>query len=322
MGGSTKTAKSTNTSEPWAAQKPFLETGFKEAQKLYNTGGPSYYGGDQTANFTPEQMQAFQMTTDRATNGNETMNAAEGYAGDVLAGKYLNSDPYSDQVFQNIQSKVMPSVASQFMGAGRTGSGMHADTATRALTESYAPYASAQYQSGLDRIGQAASMAPMFAANDYADINALQSIGQQQQALNQADIEAEMRKYAYQQDLPYNNLDQYMSSIQGNYGGTSTSAQPYYKPSLFGQIAGGLLGAAGTLGPLLSDARAKQNIRRVGEMYDGTPIHAYQYIGSDVTHFGVIAQEVEMVHPEAVSMRPDGLKAVNYGILADAVLGA
>lgn len=251
MSGSEKTATQTSSAEPPEWQTPYLKYGLGEAARLYQQNGPEFFPNSTVSPFSAEQEQAFGLGTQRALNGNATMQGAEGYAQDQLSGKYLNSDPYSDQVFQNIQSKVMPAVNSQFMNSGRSGSNLHGDTLTRALTESYAPYASQQYQQGLDRMGQAAGMAPMFAANDYQDLAALEAIGMQKQGLAQQEINDAQKRWSYYQDLPYNKLGQFLNNIGGNYGGTTVSQTPYYQPSMFGQIAGagmGLLGTAGSLG--------------------------------------------------------------------------
>ena len=318
MGGSQQKATSTSTSEPWEEQIPYLEKGFESAENLWNAPGPEFFPGSTVAGFSPEQQQAQTLASQRALGGNATMDAAEGYGQDVLAGNYLNSNPYQDQVFQNIQSKVMPSVNSQFMSSGRYGSNLHGDTMTRALTEAYAPYASQQYGQGLDRMDSMAQFAPQFAQNDYNDIAALDAVGGAKQQLGQRETDDAVNRHAYYQDLPYNKLGQYMGLIGGNWGGTTTSSQPYYQPSPFSQIAGlgiGALGAAGSAG-LFSDARLKQNIRPVGKLDNGETVFAYQYKGSNVTQIGVIAQEVEEHHPEAVFTDPaSGYKMVNYAAL-------
>jgi hypothetical protein len=128
---------------------------------------------------------------------------ARGYTNDVLSGKYLNSDPNSDAVFQNIQSKVTPAVNSQFMGSGRYGSNLHADTQTRALTEAYAPYASQQYQSGLDRMGQAAGMSDSMYNNAYGRMSqgAGMADSMYNQGFNRQNIGADMSNSLYQQNL-------------------------------------------------------------------------------------------------------------------------
>jgi hypothetical protein len=318
-GGTEKTTTIQN-SEPWSVQSPYLKYGMEEATRLYQSNPPpQYYPGSTIAPFSAEQNQAFNLGSQRALQGNESMKMAEGYGQDVMSGKYLNN-PYQDEVFNNIKSQVMPAVNSNFMDSGRYGSGLHQDTMGRALTEAYAPYASQNYQMGLDRMGQAASMAPMFAANDYTDLGALEAIGQQKQQLAQQEIGDATARWDYYQQLPYNMLGQYQASTGGSYGG-STFGQtqvPSTQPSMFQQVAGagiGLLGTAGSLG-FLSDRRTKEDIRRVGQMDDGTPIYTYRYKGSPLTQMGVMAQEVMETNPDAVMMRPEGFFAVDYAKLA------
>ena len=247
MGSNTKQATSTTNSEPWKEQQPYIKQGMSEAQKLYEGPSPQYFPQSTVAGFSPEQLQAQQMGTQRATQGNAGMGIAQDYNNDVLQGKYLNSDPYQDNVFANIQSKVMPSVNSQFMGSGRTGSNMQGDTLTRALTESYAPYASQNYQYGLGQMDAAANRAGTFAQNDYTDINALDAIGQQKQGLAQNELGDAVNRFNFQQDLPANRLQQYMGFIGGNYGGNTTSTQPYQQPSVWSQLGGAALGLGGLL---------------------------------------------------------------------------
>lgn len=67
----------------------------------------------------------------------------------------------------------------------------------------------------------------------------------------------------------------------------------------------------------LSDIRAKTDIRPLGETPEGIGIYVYRYRGDDKPQVGVMAQEVELKHPEAVA-EVGGLKHVNLGALADA----
>lgn len=61
-----------------------------------------------------------------------------------------------------------------------------------------------------------------------------------------------------------------------------------------------------------SDRRLKTDIKRVGTTDGGTPIYTYKYIGSDVAHMGVMAQEV----PEAAHMHDSGYLMVDYSKVA------
>lgn len=239
------TSTATTTAEPWKAQKPYIIKGMKDAQTLYKNYNPKYYAGNPVAGFNGDQNKAFQMTRNIAKYGDKNVNAAGAYNRDVLGGKYLNSDPNQDMVYQNIQSHVMPSVNTQFANSGRYGSGLHSDTMARGLTEAYAPYASQQYQQGMARMDQAAQFAPQLANERWKSVNALSAVGGQRQDLAQKENEDAMARWNYYQDLPYQKLNQYMSTIGGNYGNTTTSAQPYYKPSTFSQILGGLGTIAG-----------------------------------------------------------------------------
>jgi len=69
-----------------------------------------------------------------------------------------------------------------------------------------------------------------------------------------------------------------------------------------GGMFGSLIGAGGMLGgaAILSDERAKEDIREVGETHDGQPIYLYRYKGDPTPRMGLIAQDVMEDHPEAV----------------------
>ena len=61
-----------------------------------------------------------------------------------------------------------------------------------------------------------------------------------------------------------------------------------------------------------SDVRLKHDIRRVGTNRLGLGVYQYRYHGLDGVWEGVMAQEVEVMHPGAVRVLPTGYKAVDY----------
>jgi hypothetical protein len=81
--------------------------------------------------------------------------------------------------------------------------------------------------------------------------------------------------------------------------------------ALGGGIASGAGSAGGIMGLIKSDRRVKQNIKVVGRTDSGLPVYTYQYKGQNVTQMGVMAQDVEMVNPEAV-VEINGIKHVDY----------
>lgn len=90
---------------------------------------------------------------------------------------------------------------------------------------------------------------------------------------------------------------------------------------------GGALGLAGSLGsamimkPVGSDRSIKENIVKVGTLADGVYVYTFEYkpeykdTWGHGGYVGVMADEVEKVMPEAVSVHADGYKQVNYAML-------
>jgi hypothetical protein len=74
---------------------------------------------------------------------------------------------------------------------------------------------------------------------------------------------------------------------------------------------------------LMSDIRAKENIKAVGVMPNGLTLYSFEYkdevkshpLAGNGIHVGVMAQEVEQVFPYAVKTLDDGYKVVDYGLL-------
>ena len=83
--------------------------------------------------------------------------------------------------------------------------------------------------------------------NDYRDLAAQSAIGAQKQGLAQQELDDAVRRHNYYADLPQNKLNDYMKTISGSFGGTTSTNTPYYSPSLFSQVAGGILGGVGAL---------------------------------------------------------------------------
>ena len=77
--------------------------------------------------------------------------------------------------------------------------------------------------------------------------------------------------------------------------------------NLGGQIGGGLLA--------MSDRRVKEDIKEVGILDNGLKVYTFKYKGDEMTHMGVMAQEVEEVNPNA-AVEIDGIKHVNYAEVA------
>ena len=98
----------------------------------------------------------------------------------------------------------------------------------------------------------------------------------------------------------------FQNQMQGAQFGASQSSGA-------GAIAGSLLGAGTSAAMMFSDERMKENMVPVGVTPDGQTVYDFNYKGDPTKHTGLIAQEVEQVHPEAVATDPaSGMKMVDY----------
>lgn len=132
--------------------------------------------------------------------------------------------------------------------------------------------------------------------------------GAQQQAVQQAINSGYYNQYLAAQAYPYQQAQFFANlatGVGGQMGGTTTGTPAQPSP------VGSIFGALGAIGSIMSDKRAKENIKPIGKTNDGQTIYRFNYKGDDVTQIGLLAQEVEKKHPEAVTTI-NGLKGVDY----------
>jgi hypothetical protein len=89
-----------------------------------------------------------------------------------------------------------------------------------------------------------------------------------------------------------------------------------------GMYGAGMFGGGGGVtnfgyspgGSIISDRRLKREVEIVGT-HKGLNIYAYKYLWDDKQCYGYMADEVELVAPEAVSVDALGFKRVDYGLV-------
>ena len=137
---------------------------------------------------------------------------------------------------------------------------------------------------------------------------AMDQVGAQRRQESQAAMDAAMGRYDYDANKDYNALNQYMNTIAGNYGGTTTQTSP-------GAGGGQFMNLLGTLGSAAimtqSDVRVKENIEKDGATISGYPVYRYNYIGDTTPRRGLMAQDVEKHNPAAVK-EYGGVKHIDY----------
>jgi len=121
-----------------------------------------------------------------------------------------------------------------------------------------------------------------------------------------------------------------LTNLFGGLAGLGSSTQMQQTSSGFGSqgFSGGaspfsqIASAAATGAKFaMSDVRLKNEITFVGKLENGIKIYKWKWnekgkeLAGDQVEFGVLAQEVQKIVPEAVITGPDGYLMVNYGAL-------
>ena len=119
--------------------------------------------------------------------------------------------------------------------------------------------------------------------------------GQVQQQTEQAGKQAMYNQFMQEQGYPF-QVAQFLANIATGTGALSGNQST-------STTTGG--------GGFFSDKRLKENVQKVGETNDGQPIYRYNYKGDPRTQIGLMAQDVEKHHPEAVGLA-GGYKTVDY----------
>ena len=159
--------------------------------------------------------------------------------------------------------------------------------------------AAQNYITGLGQQGAlAAQMGALGAGAQTAGLQGAQAqlgAGTLGQQTTQAGQSALYNQFQQQQAYPF-QVSQFLANIAEGTGALSGSTTTQTAPQSF-----------------FSDARLKEDIKRVGTAHNGLPIYTFKYKGDNTeqTHIGYMAQDVEKVHPEAVG-ESHGFKTVDY----------
>jgi hypothetical protein len=143
-----------------------------------------------------------------------------------------------------------------------------------------------------------------------------QSLNEQQTIRNQplnelsalfSGSQVSMPNYAINQPSAIPTTDN-AGLVQANYGQQQQNYQTDQakQQSLWGGLFG--LGSAA----IMSDQRTKTDIEKVGKTDDGQNIYKYRYKAGGPIQMGLMAQEVEKKHPDAV-VKKGGIRFVDYG---------
>jgi hypothetical protein len=262
-----------------------------------------------------------------------------------------NYDPMQTPGIGNQLSALTDQITGQvngsFAAAGRDGSGYNQKALGQGLSAGLAPILTAQYNqnvqnqqgaannlynAGNTNAGILSGLQQQYLANQGQGVTASQQGLDAQNAGNNATLQAE----AYRRGVPAQQLGLLaqigvpIAGLGSQSSGQSNTQNQASPAQVFGQVAGGVGSIFGGNGgsttaqnilKMFSDRRMKEDIAQVGTLFDGTPVYRYRYIGHPAFQIGLMAQDIENITPEAVSMVGQ-FKAVDYKLATDKVVEA
>ena len=122
--------------------------------------------------------------------------------------------------------------------------------------------------------------------------------GTVEQQTQQANNQAQYNQFLQEQGYPF-QVAQFLANIAMGTGALSGSTTTTQQPSSF-----------------FSDERLKEDVEPIGKTFDGQKIVRFKYKGEPGTRIGLVAQDVEKKHPEAVGLA-GGYKTVDYDAATD-----
>ena len=268
----------TQTSSIDPALLPYLTQGLERAQSLFLTGQqPEFFPGQTyvtpsaaTTESIAQQEAIARQQSPVLQQAQQAFQSSLSGIGQTAQGGFLNANPYQAQMMQAatrpleqaFSQQVLPGISSLYSKSGRLGSGaMERALGTasegfgRALGDITSNIAGGQYQQerGLQQqaqIGQAAlaQAAPSIYGQQFLPAQTLGQVGAQQEAIAALPLQEQMARFQFGQQLPYQQLQGYLSSVygspMGSYG-TQTTQQPLYQNRTTGALGGALAGGLG-----------------------------------------------------------------------------
>lgn len=247
------------TTEMGPEQRALFETAFPTIQK-YAATVPQRYQGETVAGFTPEQTAGQTMATGTVPTVNKLATSAasandfytSGNIWDPASNPHLQGaiDAAVRPVYQNLTEKALPAIRSGSIQTGNFGGnrqGIAEGNAIRDAGVTAGDIASkitqGQYGENLAAQQRAIGMTPMLQGAQTTGAQVTSGVGDVRQAMDQANINARMNAFNFDQYAPFMNAKDILSIMQGIPGASTVStgnapqANPYLQALGFGLSA-------------------------------------------------------------------------------------
>jgi hypothetical protein len=220
----------TTTSQIDPTIQPYLGYGLQQAQRLYQSGGPQYYGGQTFVAPSTATQTGLQALEARASLGNPLLQSAQTQLQNTVSGDFLGGNPFFQGAFQPAAKaaeqqfkQTLGDISSKASLAGRYGSGAMGQLQDRAtgafgqqLANTAGQLAYQNYADERNRQQQATMAAPAMTSADYQDIQNMLQAGQIREGYTGQQQQADIAKFNFLQNQPQQNLQNYLSLVYGS----------------------------------------------------------------------------------------------------------
>jgi hypothetical protein len=266
--GSTSALPTSGASQIDPTIAPYLQEALGRARYLFLQGPqPEFFPGQTYVSPSQQTMSALQQQEALATGGSQALQGAQqayqqalGGLGATAGGSFLQGSPYQQAaitaatrpITQQFENQVLPGISSMFSKAGRYGSGAM-ERATGQATEAYgralgdvsSQMANQQYmaerqlqQQAQAGLGGLAQYGGQLYGQQLLPSQTLAQVGQAQEQIAAQPLQEQMNRYYFQQQVPYQQLSGYLSSIYGSPLGR-IGAEPQVQTNQLASALGG-----------------------------------------------------------------------------------
>jgi hypothetical protein len=234
-GGSPQKSTTTTSIDPTIA--PYVTYGLEEGKRLYESQAPTFFPGQTYVSPSAQTQQALQMAQERAMAGSPLTGAAQAETLATIQGRGVN--PFlagaleqtnrlaGEDYLRNIQKLQSGASSMGRYGSAAQGqqTGQAQDIFARALAEQGGQLAYNSAEAERARQMAAVGAAPQMAVQDYADIQRLLSVGGAREAQSAAELQDQINRFNFQQNLPQAKLSQFANLFSSVPQGSTTVQQ-------------------------------------------------------------------------------------------------
>lgn len=282
-----------------------------------NTSNPNQPQGTANVTLSPEQQQLYNQQTQQSIGLSNLADQLQGRVGDTLNqpgpgsadfattaknasdAYYANQKQYLDPQWEQQQKQNNAMLANQGI---QMGSEAYDTAQNNFARQKQSAYDTAQQNAILQGPQNTQQLFSLNSAARELPLNEFNALRSQSQ-VQMPSFAAPTPVSAAGTNTAQNTWNAY--NAQQNSYNQQVASQNNQMSSLFG--LGGQLGAAW----LMSDERLKTDIRPLKNI-NGFWFYNFKYLGDDAVYSGVMAQDVQLLHPDAVIVMPNGYLAVDY----------